>query len=195
MKKSIVRSHLRDYSDGHILVKGTITVPNTEAAGTAVNNIKKEVIFKNCPTFADFITEINNTQIDDAQKIDVVMIMHNLIEYSDAYLKASGSLCQYYRDKPTLDNNGNIIDFSDDNNNGVLFIFKHKVTGPTWNGGTKDVEIMVPLKYLSNFWRALEMLLINCESSLQLKWSRNYIVVAGTANNGKQSFQIKDTKL
>ena len=65
----------------------------------------------------------------------------------------------------------------------------------TENGRTKDVEIMVPLKYLDNFWRILEILLINCEISLQLKWSKFCIVEAGTVANENTSFQINDTKL
>ena len=55
--------------------------------------------------------EIDNTQVDDAQDIDVVMPMYNLIEYNDAYLKTSGNLWQYYRDESALDNNNNIIGF------------------------------------------------------------------------------------
>ena len=113
----MARSNLCDYIDSYILVKGTITVPNTEAAGIAVNNTIKKIIFKNCAPFTDCITEINNTQVDDAQNIDVVMPMYNLIKNSDAYSKTSGGLWQYYRDEPALDNNGNIIDFPDDNNN------------------------------------------------------------------------------
>ena len=77
-KTSIIRSSLWDYSDAYILVKGTITVPNTVAAGAAVNDTNKKVIFKNCTPFTDCITEINNTQIDE--KFDVVMPMYNLIE-------------------------------------------------------------------------------------------------------------------
>ena len=59
---------------------------------------------------------------------------------------------------------------------------KQKITGQTGSGGTKDVEIMVPLKYVSSLSRTLEMPLINCEISLQLKWTRKCIIVAGTAN-------------
>ena len=73
-------------------VKGTITFPNNAAAGVAVNDTNKKVIFKNCTPFTDFITETNNTQVDGAQKIDVVMPKYNLIEYSDAYSNTSGSL-------------------------------------------------------------------------------------------------------
>ena len=72
--------------------------------------------------------------------------MYNLIDYSDAYSKVSASFWQYYVDEPALDNNGNIIDFPDDNNNSTSFKFKQKITGQTGNGGTKDVEIMLLLK-------------------------------------------------
>ena len=130
-KMTTIRSGLCDYGDVYILVKETITVPNTIAAGAAVNNTNKKVIFRNCAAFTDCITEINNTQIDDAQKIDVVIPMHSLIEYSNAYSKTSGSLWQYYRDEPALHNNWNIIDFPDDNNNSASFKFKQKITGQT----------------------------------------------------------------
>ena len=105
----MVWSNLCDYRDTYILVKGTITVPNTAAVVAAVNNTGKKVIFKNCTPFTDCITTINNTQVDAAQKIDIVMPMNNLIEYSDTYSKKSGSLWQYYRDEPVLNANGKII--------------------------------------------------------------------------------------
>ena len=176
-------------------VKGTITFPNTAAAGVAVNDTNKKVIFKNCTPFTDFITETNNTQVDGAQKIDVVMPKYNLIEYSDAYSNTSGSLQQYYKDEPVLNNNGNINNFPANNNNSTSFKFKQQITGQTGNGGTKDVEIMVPLKYLSNFWRTLEMPLISCKINLQLKWSRKCIIIAGTANNENPTLQVNDTKV
>ena len=140
----------------YILVKGTIAVTNT---GTAVapNNRNKKVIFKNCAPFTYCISEINNKEIDHAKKIDVVMPMYNLIEYSDNYLKTSGSLWQYYRDEPIINNDGNIIDFLDDPDS-VSFKYKQKITGQTGDNGTKDVQIMVPLKYFSNFWRTLEII-------------------------------------
>ena len=96
------------------------------------------------------------------------MPIYNLVEYSDAYSKTSGGLWQYYRDEPALDNNSNITAFPD-NNDSTSFKFKQQITGQTGNGGTKNVEIMVQLKYLHNFWRTLEMPLINCEIILQLK--------------------------
>ena len=115
--------------------KATITLPNTTAACAVVNNTNKTVIFKNCVPFTDFITEINNTQINDAQDIDTVMPIYNLIEYSDAYLKTSGTLWQYYRDKQALGNNSNIIDFPTNNNNSASFKFKQQIKVHTGNGG------------------------------------------------------------
>ena len=85
--------------------------------------------------------------------------MYNLIEYSNNYSKTSGSLWQCYRDEPALTNTGTTANFSAADNR-ALFKFKQKVTGKTADGDTKDVEIMVPLKYLSNYWRTLEVPLI-----------------------------------
>ena len=162
-KMYMIRSNFCHYSDAFILVIGTITVPNRADAGATVSNTNKKVIFKNCAPFTDCITEINSTRVNDAQKIDIVMPMYNLIEYSDAYSKTSGNLWQYYRDKLDLDKNSNIIDFPANNNNSASFKFKEKITGQTRNGGTKDFEIMVPLNYLSNFSRTAEMFLINID--------------------------------
>ena len=80
-----------DYSDAYILVKGTITVPNTAAADADANNDNKKLIFKNCAPFINCIREINKTKVDNAKDIDIVMSMYNLIEYSDNYSKTSGS--------------------------------------------------------------------------------------------------------
>ena len=99
--------------------------------------------------------------------------MYNLIEYSNAYSKMSGSLWQYNRDVSALNANDEIIDSPGNNNNSASFKFKQKITGQTGNGGSRGVEIMVPLKYLSNFPRTPETPLINFEISLQLKWSKN----------------------
>ena len=123
------------------------------------------------------------------------MSMYNLIDNRDVYSKTSRSFWEYYRDEPALDNNNNIIDFPADNNNSASFKFKQQITGQTGNGGAKGVEIMVPLKHLNNLSRALEIPLINCEVSLELKWTKSYILVAGNAANQNPEFQITDTKL
>ena len=84
--------------DIYILVSGTITVPNTRTAANPSN--RKNTIIKNCVSFTVCISEINNTQIDNAKNIHLVMSMYNLLEYSDNYYKTSGSLWQYYQDEP-----------------------------------------------------------------------------------------------
>ena len=89
-KTLMLKSILCDYSDAYILVKGNITYNNKAAAGTAANNTNKKVIYKNCAPFTNCISEINNTQIDNAKYIDILMPMYNLIEYNDNYLKTSG---------------------------------------------------------------------------------------------------------
>ena len=130
----MIRLNLSDYSDAYIPAKGTIKVPNTAVAGAAVNNTNKNVIFKNWAPFTNCITEINNTQADDGQDIDVLMPMYNLIQYNDAYSKTSGSLWQYFRgepaldtrDEPALDTNNNIIDFPADINNSTSFNINSK---------------------------------------------------------------------
>ena len=93
-KTSKLRSSLCDYSDAYILVKGNISVNNTAGAGANANNTNKKVIFKNCAPFTNCISKINNTQIDNAEYIDIVMPMYNLIEYSDNYSRTSGGLLQ-----------------------------------------------------------------------------------------------------
>ena len=190
----MLKSRLCDYSDAYILVKGTISVNNTAAADAAVNNTNKKVIFKNCAPFTNCISEINNTQIDNAKGIDIVMPMYNLIEYSDNYAKTTGSLWQYCKDIPARDNNNEIEEFSAGNTTDS-FNFKAKTTGQTGNNGTKDVEIIVPLKYLSNFWRTLEMPLINCEVNLILTWSSTCVLIAANIPNQNATFAITDTKL
>ena len=91
-KTTMLKFSLCDYSDAYILVKGTISANNTVAAGAAVNNNDRKVIFKNWAPFTNCIREINNTQIDNAKDIDIVMPIYNLIEYSDNYAKTTGSL-------------------------------------------------------------------------------------------------------
>ena len=125
---SQLKSSLCDHSDAYILVKGTTSANNTAAAGAAVDNINRKVIFKNCALFTNCISEVNNTQIDNAKDIDIVMPMYNLIEYSDNYAKTTGSLWQYCKDIPARDNNNEIIEFTAGNLTDS-FNFKAKITG------------------------------------------------------------------
>ena len=103
-----LKSSLSDCSDAYIFVKGKITITGEgdDAAARETDERDKGVTFKNCVPFTNCISGINNTQVDNAKDIDIVMPMYNLIEYSDNYAKTSGSLWQYYRDEP----NDNLAD-------------------------------------------------------------------------------------
>ena len=124
-KTKMLKSSLFDYSNAYILVKGNITVNNTATDGAAAFNTVKKVIFKNYASFTNCISEINHTEVDNAKDIDIVMPMHNFIEYSDNYPKTSGSLWQHCKDIPAVNDNGNIVEFNDTNATDS-FILKQK---------------------------------------------------------------------
>ena len=130
----MLKSTLCDYSDVYILVTGTTTITGAGVDAAARQaDARDKGIFKNCPPFINCKTEINNTEIDNAKDIDIVMPIYNLIEYSDKYWKTSGSFWQYYKD--------------DNLANSESFKSKIKITGNTpAHGNTKDAEITVPLK-------------------------------------------------
>ena len=190
----MLRSSLCDYSDAYILLKGNMAVNNTAADGAAANNNNKKVIFKNCALFTNCISKIDNTQIDNAEYIDKVMPMYNLLEFSDNYSKTSGSLWQYFKDIPAVDDDGNIINFNGANNTDS-FKFKNRLTGQTNDDGIINVQIMVPLKYLSSFWRTLEIPLINCEIELLLTCSRNSVRISTDINNQIRTFTVTEANL
>ena len=193
----MLRSNLCDYIDAYILVKGNISVNNTAAKGAAVNNVTKKVIFKNCAPFTNCISKTN----------DIIMPKYNLslikfinvklitIEYSDNYSKISGSLWQYCKEISAVNNPGNIIDFTVDDTTDS-FKFKTKMTGQTNNDGQiNGVEIIVLLKYLSNFWRTLEMSLINCEVEFILNRSTDCVIISTNVANQNPTFTITVTNL
>ena len=151
-------------------------------------------MFKNYAPFTNCISKINNTQVDNAKDIDIVMPMYNLIEYSDNYSKTSGSLWQYCKEIPAVNNDGDIVDFNGANATDS-FNFKTKITGQTNDDGIINIEIMVPLKYLSNFWRTLEMPLINCEVNLILNWSADCAIIYTNVANQIPTFGITETNL
>ena len=189
-KTPMLRSNLCDYSDAYILVKGTITVNGV------VNGVENEIPRRNRPLilkdnapFVSCMTKINNEFIDDADDLDIVMSMYNLLEYSKNYRKTIGSLYNYYRDELSDDNNPN--NFPNTNVvNYNTFKYKNKITGNTYNiaegadghdanrVGKQDVELAILLKYLGNFWRALSIPLISCEVFLELKWHKNCIITS-----------------
>ena len=129
------------------------------------------------------------------------MPMYNLIEYSDNHLKISGSLWQYCKEIPAVDDNGAITDFNGENATDS-FNFKNKITGETAANnndgniaGRVDLEIMVPLNYLSNFWRTLKMPLINCGIELILTWSKNCVIIYNNVDDQDPTFTITETNL
>ena len=188
----MLRSSLCDYSDVYILVKGTITV-TALGANNGANNIRNKknrpLILKNNAPFVSCITIINGELTEDADDLDIVIPMYNLLEYSKNYRKTIGSLYNYYRDDLTNDGNDNNFD----NRNVVnseAFKYKNKITGNTYNvdadaqgydvnkNGTQKIEVAIPLKYLGNFWRALNIPLISCEVFLELKWNKNCVITS-----------------
>ena len=187
-KTLMLRSRFCNYSDAYVLVSGTITV--AEVVPDRRNN-GIQVVFKNCTPFTNCISEINNTHIDNAKDVDVAMPVQNSIEYRDDYSKALGSLWQYYKDESALNDPGALAIFP---GNSTLFKCQQKLTGSTGNYVTENVEIMVTLKYLSNFWRTLEITLINSEINLILTWSANCVISNATANKATK-FEMTDTKL
>ena len=201
LKTPMLRSNLCDYSDVYILAKGTITVTATIAVTVTIavkdnnnaNNIRdkknRPLILKNNAPFFSCITRINGELIEDANDLDIVIPMYNLLEYSKNYRKTKGSLYNYYRDE--------LSDDADDNSsdnikvvNSNTFKYKNKITDNTYNvdagvdgydvnkNGKQEIELDIPLKYLGNFWRALNISLISCEVSLELKWNKNCVITS-----------------
>ena len=173
-----------DYAEAHILVDGTIRAAN------ALNDTR--LALKNCAPFTKCNLEINDEHVDTAENLDTVMPMYNLIEYSDNYQDSSATLYQYKRDELPEDNAvANLTNSS--------LKYKIKLLGNVTEvagnaAGIKklNVKVVVPLKYLSNFFRSLEMPLINCKIKLNLTWKKECVLstVAGDA-----VFIIYDTKL
>ena len=191
-KTPMLRSNLCDYSDAYILVKSTITV-TAPGANNGANNIRdkknRPLILKSNAPFVSCITRINGELIEDADDLDIVMPMYNLLEYSKNYRKTIASLYNYYRDELTNDGNDNNFDNIKVVNSNT-FKYKNKITGNTFNvdagaqgydvnkNGTQKIELAIPLKYLGNFWRALNIPLISCEVFLELKWNKNCVITS-----------------
>ena len=189
-KTPMLRSDLCDCSDAYILVNGTITVTANAGANNVRDKKDRKLILKNNAAFVSCITRINNELIDDADDLDIVMPMYNLLEYSKNYRKTMGSLYNYYRELT----NDNIRANSVFNNirevHSNTFKYKNKIIGNTYDvdagadgydvntNGTQTIELAIPFKYLGNFWRALNMPLISCEVSLELKWNKNCVITS-----------------
>ena len=183
----MLRSDLCDFSDAYIVVKGTITLTKTNGRGI-IDIRNRFLVFKKNAPLINCISKINDILIDNAEDLDAVIPMYNLLEYNKNYRKTTRGLWNYYRDEPNDSpaNNYNANPIT----NSKSFKYKSSITGKTSNanqedGGNteegntktkKNLEIVVPLKHLSNFWRNLDMSLINCEISLILTWSENCVL-------------------
>ena len=194
-KTPVLRSNLCDYSDAYILINGIITV----AGNNPRDRENSSVILKNNAPFVTCITRINGEFIEDADDLDIVMPMYNLLEYSRNYRKTIGSLYNYYRDELTNDQNDNFANINVINSSPSQY--QNKILDNTYNvnstrvpaaggtrennpnyntnlSGTSNVIFAIPLKYLGNFWRALNLPLISCEVYLELKWNKNFVITS-----------------
>ena len=177
------KSNLCYYSDACIAVTGDITATDGDA--------NTKVAFKNCAPFSKCVTHINDEHVDNADNLNIVMPMYNLVEYSDNYSDTSGSLRHFKRDEQNM-NNGNSANVTTADSSSFKYKSSFfKTLENDDNGVFKNVKIAVPLKYLSNFWRSLEMSLINCKILLELNWSKDCVMSTIAAT----TFKITNTKL
>ena len=143
-KTSMLRSDLCDFSDAHIVVKGTITVTDPNDV-----NDDRQLALKNNAPFTSCISKINNTLINNAEDLDIVMPMYNLLEYSKNFRKTTGSFWNYYRDEPNSGLGGNNNNANYSIKDSKSFDYKTSITRKLQGSKTeKEVEIVVTLKYL-----------------------------------------------
>ena len=178
-----LKRNLCDYAEAYILVDGTIR-------GTGGNN-NTRLALKNCAPFTKCNLEINDEHVHTAENLDITMPMYNLIEYSDNFQDSSETLYQYKRDEPPEDNA--VTNLAADNSSS----FKYKVSllghpVDANNIARINVKVVVPLKYLSNFFRSLKMPLINCKIKLNITQRKECVL---STDNGNALFIINDTKL
>ena len=179
----VLKPNLCDYAEAHILIDDTIRAAAADA--------KTRLALKNCAPFTKCNLEINDEHVDTAENLDITIPMYNLIEYSDNYQDSSAVLYQYKRDEPPEDDA--VADLTTDNSSS----FKYKVSllgNPVLDGNVakRSVKVVVPLKYLSNFFRSLEMPLINCKIKLNLTWKKECVL---STDAGNAVFIINDTKM
>ena len=185
-------SDLCDFYDAYIVVKGNITLEDDNDG----NKRNKNLAFKNNAPFINFISKINGVKIDNAKDLDVAMLMYNLLEYSKDYRKTTRSLCNYYRDEPSNPLSSNSGFFK--NKTSIV------VKTPEDNDSLTNAKVVIPLEYLSNFWRNLNISLINCEVELILISCKNCVSADMTVDPDADpaivapsgaTFKVTDTKL
>ena len=183
----VLKPNLCDYAEAYILVDGTIRATN------AINATR--LALKNCAPFSNYNLEINDEHIDTAENLDIVMTMYNLIKYSNNYQDSSPTLYQYKRDEPP--ENDTVAGLTANNSDSLKYKIKllgnvTEVAGDAAGVRRLNVKVVVPLKYLINFFRSLEMPLINCKIKLNLTWKRECVL---STSAGEAVFIINDTKL
>ena len=147
------------------------------------------VAFQNCAPLCTCDITINDEHIEKAEDLDIVMPMYNLLEYSDNYQDSTGSLYQLKRDE-TPDDNADVA------NNTTSLVYKSKLISGTDDNNVNNVKLVVPLKYISNFFRSLEMPLVSCKFDLELTWHKDCMISSVDAAAGHVvSFMITNTKL
>ena len=186
----VLKPNLCDYAEAYILVDGTIRAGNA--------NANTKLALKNCAPFTKCNLEINDVYVDTVEKLDIVMPMYNLIEYSDNYQDSSATLYQYKQDEPQDDLANNLAtDTSSSFKYKVNLLGNPNIVG---NVARRNVKIVVPLKYLCNFFRSLEMPLINSKIKLNLTWKKECVLstnndVAALNLGNNPVFIVNNTKL
>ena len=190
-----VKPFLCDYSDAYILVTGDITV-----VGGDVNT---KVAFKNCHPFIKCKIHLNDTHVEDSNNLDLIMNLYNLIEYSDNYSDSAASLYNFKRQEPLANNaNSTVADSSSFKYKSDLLRYPSNSTvnnnvralpantNPEW----KNAQVIVPLKYISSFFRSLELPLINTKLYIELNYTKNSVISTVDAANST-TFKITKTEL
>ena len=180
----VLKPYLCDYAEAYILVYGTIRATNAPDA--------TRLALENCAPFTKCNLEINDEHVDTAENLDIVMPMYNLIEYSDKYQDSSATLYQHKRDEPPEDDA--VADLTANNSDFLKYKIEllsnlTEVAGNAAGVRRLNVKVVVPLKYLSNFFRSLEMPLINCKIKLNLTWKKECVLSTGA---GEAVFIIND---
>ena len=154
-------------------------------------NANTKVAFKNGAIFRRAVVHINDEHIETVENLDIIIPTYNLIEYSDNYEDSSGSLWQFKRDEQNITAAGIPNAVTTDNSSSFKYKSRY-FKNPNATGVLNGVKIAVPIKYLSNFFRSLEMPLINCKIHLELNWTKNCVM---SSIVGVTAFQITSTKL
>ena len=182
-KANSIRSDLCDYSDSYIKVTCEVELEGNDDD----DKINKDIVLKNNAPFTTSTTKINGIFIDNSEDLDIVMPMYNLLNYSKNYVKTNGSFFHYYRDE-----HADLI------NSDTSASFKEKIVGKIGNNAKlTDIQIILPLKHLSSFFRSLDISLINCEIELVLNWNNKCVLSGHNAANNPNNvkFQLKTCEL